>query len=358
MEKILLTIAIATYNRRSALKKQLNNIHSQLIKTEVAQYVEVLVSDNHSTDSTQIIVKDFIEMDRQYELAYCKNKENIGAGLNYVSAIVKSSGLFVWLMSDDDEILEGSIQYLYDILQLNQSIGFGFINFFFNNQNSSKTGIVPKNGFFISSDIDLLIPPLIASSMISSCVYRKSLLSERILIEKAKKLPGYSHLFSAKNLVQRAETLVITKPLFIAIEPDVYERRKEVKFSEKGTVDYYIKAHITFIKFISELIKSNVSFRTRLKLYRYINNENLNQIIYHKITSEKYDFSTIKYALPTMVKRFYFSPVFWLVHVPILIFPAFFAKHFEPYRWKYIKLRGSIGVFVRKFIIGTRMTSR
>jgi len=59
-----------------------------------------------------------------------------------------------------------------------------------------------------------------------------------------------------------------------------------------------------------------------------------------------------------MVKRFYFSPVFWLVHVPILIFPAFFAKHFEPYRWKYIKLRGSIGVFVRKFIIGTRMTSR
>jgi len=343
-EDILLTIAIATYNRVDALERQLNNIHSQLVNSKSAQYIEVLVSDNNSTDTTQNVVKDFIEMDKQYKLTCCKNKENIGSGLNYVHSIIKSSGLFVWLMSDDDKILDGSVQYLYDILQLNQNIGFGFINFFFEGENSGKTGIVAKNGFFVSSNIDLLTPSLIAASMISSCIFRKSLLSKNILIDEANELPGYHHLFSAKRLTQMADTLVITKPLFIVVEPDVYERRRFVKTSEDIGVDYYMKAHITFIKFISELIKSSLLFRTRFKLYRYINNENLNQIIYHKITSEKYDISTIKYVLPIMIKRFYFSSFFWLVHIPILMLPAFFAKFIEPYRWEYIKLRGKAGI--------------
>jgi hypothetical protein len=76
----------------------------------------------------------------------------------------------------------------------------------------------------------------------------------------------------------------------------------------------------------------------------------INQIIFHKITSEKYDLIAIKSVFSTMIKKYYFSPTFWLVCFPILILPSGVAKFFEPLRWKYLVVRGYVGTVLRKII--------
>ncbi len=83
-------------------------------------------------------------------------------------------------------------------------------------------------------------------------------------------------------------------------------------------------------------------------IYRMSVDENLNQIIYHKITSEVYNFASIKLALSVMSRQFFFSPNFWLIHFPLLILPSFFAIRFEPLRWKYLELRHVVGLIIKK----------
>ena len=55
----LLTIGIPTFNRGQQLKVALNNLSEQL-KTLNTSKIELLVSDNSSTDSTIQILKDFL----------------------------------------------------------------------------------------------------------------------------------------------------------------------------------------------------------------------------------------------------------------------------------------------------------
>jgi hypothetical protein len=76
-------------------------------------------------------------------------------------------------------------------------------------------------------------------------------------------------------------------------------------------------------------------------------NENLNQIIHHKLTSEKNSFASIKTSLTTMVRTLFLSPSFWLIHLPLLALPPVVARKIEPLRWQYLAFRGYLGNCIR-----------
>ena len=59
MKEILLTISIPTFNRSKELHSQLNDINLMLTDTRISKNIEILVSDNASTDSTPDVVKEF-----------------------------------------------------------------------------------------------------------------------------------------------------------------------------------------------------------------------------------------------------------------------------------------------------------
>jgi hypothetical protein len=86
------TIGIPTYNRANFLGKSLDAACSQ---TE--HDVEILVSDNASTDQTLDVVRSYGERVR-----YHRNAENIGMWPNFVRlAELASSKYFSWLQDDD-----------------------------------------------------------------------------------------------------------------------------------------------------------------------------------------------------------------------------------------------------------------
>lgn len=92
----LITIAIPTYNRADCYLKQ--SIQSALDQTY--PNIELIVSDNCSTDNTEMVVKDF----KDSRIRYFRQRENIGANNNFNFCLQQANGGYFLLLQDDDLI--------------------------------------------------------------------------------------------------------------------------------------------------------------------------------------------------------------------------------------------------------------
>ena len=109
----LLTIAIPTYNRAAYLDVCLAHIAAQ---PEInGGLVELLVSDNCSTDSTESIVEKWIS--NGLKINYIRNIENIGPDDNFLQCFNRASGKYVWILGDDDLVLDGTLGPILEILK-------------------------------------------------------------------------------------------------------------------------------------------------------------------------------------------------------------------------------------------------
>lgn len=91
----LVTIAIPTYNRASLLERCIESALKQTYER-----IEVIVSDNASTDETQSICERYQAEDRR--LKYIRQSRSIGATLNFKVSLSYGTGqLFMWLGDDD-----------------------------------------------------------------------------------------------------------------------------------------------------------------------------------------------------------------------------------------------------------------
>lgn len=106
----LLSICIPTYNRVEQLANTLDSIVNQ---EDFDETVEIVISDNHSTDNTYEIVAQFI---RKYpNIHYFCNDENLGFQ-NLTLAVKRGTGLLRKLSNDTVEFLPGSIKYIKSLI--------------------------------------------------------------------------------------------------------------------------------------------------------------------------------------------------------------------------------------------------
>lgn len=97
--RALLTIAIPTYSRCSHLKQLLTTLAPQLTNQK---RLDVIVSDNASTDSTEQIVREF--QSRGMPIRYFRNAVNLGAERNILQCYEEAKSKYVWILGDDDVI--------------------------------------------------------------------------------------------------------------------------------------------------------------------------------------------------------------------------------------------------------------
>jgi abequosyltransferase len=122
----LLTFAIPTYNRSGFLRQLLDSVSEQV---QADTRVELLISDNASTDGTSALVEGVVRTG--VSITYIRNETNIGPDANFLQCYERASGKYVWVMGDDDIVAQGAIGriagYLaedeYDLIYLNP---FGF----------------------------------------------------------------------------------------------------------------------------------------------------------------------------------------------------------------------------------------
>jgi glycosyltransferase involved in cell wall biosynthesis len=123
----LLSICIPTYNRADLLKLALVSVSQQTKGFD--GLVEVIVSDNGSSDDTESVCKSILA-DMQWA-KYHRNSHNLGVTANILATILLSSGKFCWIIGDDDMIVNGKLPEILTILKANQDLDYFFVNYFF-----------------------------------------------------------------------------------------------------------------------------------------------------------------------------------------------------------------------------------
>jgi abequosyltransferase len=98
----LLAIVIPTYNRAAFLPDLFASILD-----EWDDRLEVIVSDNNSTDETKLVVQSW--QDRLPRLKLVQQSRNIGPDRNFMAAVEGATATFCWLFGSDDILQHGAI---------------------------------------------------------------------------------------------------------------------------------------------------------------------------------------------------------------------------------------------------------
>jgi len=122
--KKMLTIALPTYNRSKDLRVALDSVLPQLVQP-FSNRVEVLISDNASTDDTSAIAREY---EKRFAgiVRYRVNAHNVGFSRNVDAAIRSSQGEYVLLLGDDDGLEPNALQTIFSVIDSHVDFGIAF----------------------------------------------------------------------------------------------------------------------------------------------------------------------------------------------------------------------------------------
>lgn len=112
MVDVLLSINIPTYNRSRYLRQLLMSIFNNAHCLE-QELIEVNIIDNASEDDTSSIIN---ELDKKWAVNYRRNETNIGPMKNIQMAHRVGTGKYVWVVGDDDYIIDGQLEKIISYL--------------------------------------------------------------------------------------------------------------------------------------------------------------------------------------------------------------------------------------------------
>ncbi len=122
---MLLSVCIPTYNRGERVISLLQFLSSEIDGKDFFDDIEILISDNCSTDNTQHIISEYIKDSDLF--VYHRNEENLGLIGNLHKLVELSKGKYVWFMGDDDIYHKGILKRVYNELS-KEDISYLFIN--------------------------------------------------------------------------------------------------------------------------------------------------------------------------------------------------------------------------------------
>lgn len=112
-----LTLAIPTYNRADILDKTLELIVSD---SDFDERVEIVISDNCSTDNTASIVEKYTT--KYSNIIYSRNEINIGGELNFCKVLSLGSGDYVKLCNDTVRFKKKYLGFILNKIELHRDL--------------------------------------------------------------------------------------------------------------------------------------------------------------------------------------------------------------------------------------------
>lgn len=116
-EKPLVSVIIPTYNRPAYLKQAIKSAVGQTY-----QNIEILVSDNQSTENPQAIVESF----QDSRIRFWRNETNLGMFANAINTTKKARGKYIASLNDDDVWNEDFLEKLVPFLEANRDLALAF----------------------------------------------------------------------------------------------------------------------------------------------------------------------------------------------------------------------------------------
>jgi len=170
IEKI--SVIISTYNRFQFLKKAISSVQAQTHKN-----LEIIVSDDGSTDKTETIVKNLQKKDER--IIYLKNKHRGLPSATRNRGIEEATGRWIAFLDDDDIFYKDklkkqllvAIQNNFDLVSTNANIA-----------DRKKTYFPLKTSFVLNFDKLIKDNKIITSSVL----LKKNILNKVVFSEKEK----------------------------------------------------------------------------------------------------------------------------------------------------------------------------
>ncbi len=135
----LLSIAIPTWNRAQLLARALACLRTQII--DFKNEVEIVISDNASTDNTQEVINNFIKSAEGINIISYKQNKNTGYYGNFKKVRELSNGKFFWILSDDDHVQDGLIKLIIENIKKNKDLGLIFLDVWDNKESNTKINL-------------------------------------------------------------------------------------------------------------------------------------------------------------------------------------------------------------------------
>lgn len=331
--KPLLSICIPTYNREKYLKECLESIVYQ--KWFNQEDIEIVISDNASTDNTKELVQEYQE--RFNNIKYYRNKENVWSANNVICSVEKSIWEYVWIFGDDDIVVNFWFKSIIDTLFLNKNIWWLFVNYF---TFSEKTKLVLKSSIIhdmnkwcelkiTNDEIIILDWNLIFNyinqvpTFLSSLIMKKSFFQKNDLNLFFDNLYPHTWICSLNTINQKI--WLITKPLIRWLIPEKGWWHKNGVILFEAALDYLYMNHIVSQDPRCPFLMISLKKYKRDYLRNFPKNIILSKVLWFKI-QEKY--------LQKLKQIYWNGLIYYMYIIPIIYLPFWnFIKKIIPSRY-------------------------
>lgn len=126
-----LTIGMPVYNGERYIREAIESILAQSFTD-----FELIISDNASTDSTEVICKEYLSQDQR--IKYIRQNKNIGAPKNFRFLLEQATGEFFIWFAHDDRWDSTYFKKAIEVLDVNHDCGLVFSNFVVRNLDTNE----------------------------------------------------------------------------------------------------------------------------------------------------------------------------------------------------------------------------
>lgn len=314
----LLSICIPTYNRADMLRHTIDSILGQGVDG-----VEIVVSDNASTDGTDALMQELAQ--RHPQIRYVRSATNVGADRNFLKAVELAAGRYAWLMGSDDLVAPGGVAEVLQAIASHPELpGFSVNRQMYD---LSMTRALPDMDLFTPrtervhvhrSALDACDDLGIYLSFISGQVFRKEAWSRHAQAPGIEKYyNGLVHLYVLYAMIRDAGTWgAVAAPL-------VRCRSDNDSFLSAG---HFKRFQIDVIGFSDAAgdVFGRGSPVYRLLMHKVLRNLLVNRVIGFKLGRVRgVYFKSFLAAFPVCWRE----ARFWGVFVPVLLMPAVLMQH-------------------------------
>lgn len=214
-----LCFVMPTYNREKTLGAALDRIASQIVHSRFRESITILVSENQSTDRSAEIASRFAS---KYDfIRVISPEQHLPSGEhNLFFALKHATTDFVWSFADDDLLLPGSIDWIYERLVESNS-DFILINsqYWGADGEMLRDRILDMNQDSIHydsfTDIFCEVGPLTLLASFSSVIYRLNKVVALDLDRFLNPCPIYAHVFAYLEAFANSRVEILSAPLVV-----------------------------------------------------------------------------------------------------------------------------------------------
>lgn len=326
----VISICIPTYNRAKMLSELLDSVMNQ----ENVDDIEIIISDDASTDDTISIANLYSHSFKNYK--FISQKTNLGIDGNFLAVVAAATSPYIWLMGDDDRLEPGSIRRLLDAIEFwPDAVGFtlGVIDYDITMRTAVGIRATPPTQLMTGSKaVFSTIADLLG--FMSALVVKRDLWNQEINDPKIKSIKNYyvQVIILGRIIGENGQWGVIQPPC-VGFRTGNDQLQARYGWLERLKIDAQAYGEIEHILF-SDAPETRAIMRKRI-----FNTHIMARVMNAKTTTEPTD--GIISAIIFLAKNYGTLPSYWIIVVPLLISPKWFVRFYRRLYRSYFKSSGT-----------------